>query len=554
MHAVPRRKNTAIGLVAAAGLALSGLAAIPAGAATGGSITTNDPGHPVAGTVVLTGNVSKAANEVTSVLYVVDVTASSKLPASGGSCGDVNHDGGAPPGAVGDVLDCELAAVTALNSSLLASSGGVGIQVGIEAFGSSAALADLSPAGGLFAPPGDTLAGETQPRIITAATSVQHHQIVRYNVKPLGTTGIDYNDVIATAQAAFATAPAGPKWVFLLSDGKTSVNTDAASTQVTLTNLHNSGIHLSTFAVGDNSNCNETGALSKLAAATGEVCTVATTPAGLATQLTGSQPDGISDVTVTIGSTPLPADIDPIGQWSVAFTLGAGSYTATATAHFALGSASTANRSFSVSAAPGGGGPAPGTVAPGPGALLATVVQVNQPAPSRAELPTVVTGSVGLPSKHSLVTTKKLEGATVLLQGRKAVGGTWVTVGHATVKAAKYSLHWKPTHSIHFLRVSLSAPSGLAASSTSVPVAHISSCTVTKHATSFSMTCHTNAAKGSAVRLYKGSHIVKSSHIADKAKVSGGLVKVHAAGKPGAYVLRVWLSKAHNAHHSTLAL
>ena len=112
----------------------------------------------------------------------------------------------------------------ALNSSLLTSSNGAGVQVGIEAFGAVAQLADVNAAGATFAPPGDT-GGETQPRIITAATSVQHHRILRYNAKTLGGTSITYNDVLQTAQGAFATAPAGPKWLFLLSDGQTPVNT-----------------------------------------------------------------------------------------------------------------------------------------------------------------------------------------------------------------------------------------------------------------------------------------------------------------------------------------
>jgi len=552
MHAATRRKSAVVGLAAAAGLAVSGLAAGPATAASAASISINDPaaaGTPVAGRLELSGNVSQRANEITSVLYVVDATASStKVPTTGPNCGDVNADAAVRGGAVGDVLDCELAAVHALNSSLLTSSDGAGVQAGIEAFGAVAALADVNAAGATFAPPGDT-GGETQARIITAATSIQHHRILRYNVKTLGGTGITYNDVLQTAQGAFATAPAGPKWLFLLSDGQTPVNRDSTSTKATLAALASSGIHLSSFAVGDNSTCNPNGALAKMAEATGERCTKATTPASLATQLTGSQPDGISGVTVSIGSTTVAADVNAIGQWSgAAFTLGAGSYTATATAHFTLGETASSTRTFSVSAAPASGGPAPGTVAPGPGALLATTVQVNRPAPSRAALPTRVTGSVGLLSRHSLVRTNRLEGATVLLQGRKSVGGAWATLGHATVAKGVYSLHWTPMRSVHYLRVSLSARSGLAASSLAVPPAHIWGCVVKRHPSSFSMTCHTTATNGSSVRLYKGSHVVA------KTKVARGLVKVHASGKPGSHVLRVWLSRKHNAHHSALAL
>ena len=38
------------------------------------------------------------------------------------------------------------------------------------------------------------------------------------------------------------------------------------------------------------------------------------------------------------------------------------------------------------------------------------------------------------------------------------------------------------------------------------------------------MTCHTTAKNGAKARLYKGSQLV------DRAKVAGGLVKVHAPG------------------------
>ena len=81
MHAATRRKSAVVGLVAAAGLAVSGLAAVPATAASAASISINDPaaaGTPVAGRLELSGNVSQGPNEITSVLYVVDATASSK--------------------------------------------------------------------------------------------------------------------------------------------------------------------------------------------------------------------------------------------------------------------------------------------------------------------------------------------------------------------------------------------------------------------------------------------------------------------------------------------
>ena len=91
---------------------------------------------------------------------------------------------------VGDVLDCEIGAVKKLNSSLISAYPGTSMRVGVEAFSvAQAQLADLDCDGAPFATPGYT-GGEAQPRIITAATSIQRGQILRYNTKPgWATTG-----------------------------------------------------------------------------------------------------------------------------------------------------------------------------------------------------------------------------------------------------------------------------------------------------------------------------------------------------------------------------
>ena len=123
---------------------------------------------------------------------------------------------------VGDVLDCEIGAVKKLNSSLISAYPGTSMRVGVEAFSAQAQLADLTVGGAPFATPGYT-GGEAQPRIITAATSIQRGQILRYNAKPLGDSGITFDQVVDKALSSLTVAPAGPKYVFLLSDGKTSV-------------------------------------------------------------------------------------------------------------------------------------------------------------------------------------------------------------------------------------------------------------------------------------------------------------------------------------------
>jgi hypothetical protein len=96
--------------------------------------------------------------------------------------------------------------------------------------------------------------------------------------------------------------------------------------------------------------------------------------------------------------------------------------------------------------------------------------------------------------------------------------------------------------------VSLQPRGDLAASSLAVPPANIWGCVVKRHSASWSMTCHTTATHGSEVRVYKGSHVV------DRAKAASGLVKVHAAGRAGAHVLVVKLSRKHHAPKARLAL
>jgi hypothetical protein len=546
MHGVSRRKSTVIGLVGVVALALPALAGIPAAAAADPSITINDPalaGQPKAGTVELSGNVAEGTS-TTTVLYVLDATASTHLSA-GSDCNGDGADNAADDlnadGAVGDVLDCEIGAVKKLDSSLI-SSPGASVMVGVEAFAQLAQVADLNVAGtAVFAAPGDT-GGESQPRIITATTSVQRGSITRYNAKSLGASGASYDAAVSTALSAFSHAPAGPKWVMLLSDGKTSVS------DRTLAALHSSGVHLSSFAVGVGSSCDKHGALAKMSTATSERCVAVTSPATLATQLINAQPDGIANVTVSIGGTSLAANIDPIGGWRAKFTLGKGSYSALATATLTSGRKVSVSRSFSVSAASGAGAPPPGTVANGPGSLRATAVVVNRPSPSRSRLPSRITGNVGLPKSGELARAKHLNGATVLLQGRGAPGQPWLTVGRGKVHKGAFALNWNPIASIRLLQVAIGAHAGLAASSDAVPTAKISDCTVTHHPKHWSMTCHTTAKAGAKARLFSGSHVV------DRTTVVSGLVTVRAKGRSVGHVLVVKHSRKHHAHKAHLAL
>lgn len=503
----------------------------PAAAATA-AITIADPGSVTAGTVTLRGSVGVSGNETTSVVYAIDATNSTNN-VTGMDCGGTGSDDLNNDGSVGDILDCEIAAVNALNSSLAASSGA--IQVGLVAFADEAKAADLDPgaAAASFVAPGATDANGSL--VGQAAGSVSFNRatdrssIGKFTVEDLGGSGAGtaFNFAIDRALATLNAAGPGPKWVMFLSDGQSPVD------QTRLSALTASGVKLRSFGIGTGASCAPTKSLFKMANATGETCTQVSDPAALAAGLTGSQPDNINSVTVTIDGTSVAATVDAVGGWSASFNLGAGSYTATARAVLASGNTATAQRGFSVAAAPGGGGgggggttpPPPGTVAPGPGALKGTAVKVNRPAPMRAELPARVTGLVGQPGRK-IVALKGLTGSRVLLQARTSTGSAWVTVARDSVDSkGQYLLRWQRKAKYHFLRVALEQYNSFAASAAAVPRARISTCKVTKKTRSWTVTCATTAPNRSRARLFRSDTFI------DGARVRNGHFTLQGTGK-----------------------
>jgi hypothetical protein len=508
--------------------------------AAGGSVTIDPLNSPTAGTVTLTGTVGVGPGEVTTVLYAYDATESTAAP-TGSDCSgngtvgpedDLNADY-----SVGDVLDCEISGVVALNSSL---AGSTGLQAGVVAFANQAATADLDPdplVTTAFVPPAYT-GGDARPRIETVARSVTRGQIGLYEPKPLGGSGAGtaFNSAVQVALATLSAAPAGPKWIMFLSDGQSPID-DALLDQLT-----QSGVRLRSFGVGPGATCADTGSLYKMAAATGESCTLASRPASLAAGLTGSQPDSINGVTVSIKDVSVAATVDALGGWRATFTLGAGTYTGTAKAVLASGTTLTAHRTFTV--APAVGGPPPGSVAPGPGALKATVVKVDRPAASRAVLPSRVTGRAGVP-QSGLTVTKKLAGARVLLEARAAVGDPWTTVDRDRVdRHGRFALSWRPKVRMGLLRVSLLPRKRYAGSAAAVPAAPISACKVTKRSGGWSVSCLTTAKAGSQVRLARDGQVV------DRARVRNGGFHVLGSGSVSAHVIDI----AAGSHHIRMDL
>ncbi len=526
-------------LALAVGLSIAVLGAAPAAIGAGATISIDPPSAPVAGPVTLTGSVGAAAGEVTSVLYVYDATESTAQPigsdcSGNGAVGaedDLNADGSR-----GDILDCEIAGVLALNGSLASTAG---VQAGVVAFADEAASADLDPAASrtaVFVPPGFT-GGDPRLRIETVARSVTRGRIGLYEARQLGGSGAGtaFNRAVQVALATLASAPAGPKWVMFLSDGQAPIEDSV------LGELASSGVKLRSFGVGAGATCARHSSLYKIAAATGETCTLVPQPARLAAGLTASQPDAVNGVSVTIKNVALAATLNAVGGWSVTFNLGAGTYKAAAKAVLASGSTVTAHRTFSVAASPGG--PRPGSVAPGAGALRATVVKVTRPGPSRAELPSKIAGRVGVP-RHGLSVSKKLAGAKVLLQARTAAGAPWATVGKDRVDPrGRFTLHWRPKPDLHLLRVALKPHKRFAGIAAAVPAAPISACKVKRKGRSWSVTCLTTAKDRSRVRL------LRNGSVADSDRVDDGAFRLRGTGELDRYVIDVARKSGHLRLH-----
>ena len=186
---------------------------VPAAVAAPPSITFQDPGSVVAGEVELRGVVTTQAAPTTTVLYLVDVSQSTKTPSgvdcdadgvAGGAADNLNGDTG-----IGDTLDCEIGAIKAINAGLVASAGRS--LASLETFAGSAAPVNLVPGSSpatLFVAPGAPGAGG-QPAIVAAAAALRRDPV----------PGTSYDPAVTTALNTLRGAPAGPKYIMLLTDG-----------------------------------------------------------------------------------------------------------------------------------------------------------------------------------------------------------------------------------------------------------------------------------------------------------------------------------------------
>ncbi|WP_203669652.1 GDSL-type esterase/lipase family protein [Cellulomonas pakistanensis] len=270
----------------------------------------------------------------TRIQYVVDVSGSTASPLQ-----DCNGDGVRDAlddfngdGRHGDVLDCEISAVVALNAGLRGVPGSAThLRVGLTAFGTSAAAAqmDKEDESARFIPPGQTGEGkDVIPDLNVVASSLRQGLLGQYARKVVGES-TNFDAALTTALSTLE-QHAGPRWIFFLSDGQASVS------QATLNRVDASGVNVRTFAVGNDvgsAPCAANAPLGRIAAAGGDSCIRVVDPSDLTASVVDSQPQWLDSVMVDVDGRTAQADIDPVGGWSATVPgLPTGSHTAVVTA------------------------------------------------------------------------------------------------------------------------------------------------------------------------------------------------------------------------------
>jgi lysophospholipase L1-like esterase len=295
--------------------------------------------NPVPGSVVtgpevevlgdLTGS---GADGSVAVVYVVDVSGSTLSFA-----GDCNADGVIDvlddpnfDGQRGTILDCEILGVTALNAAL----GPRGdVEVGLVAFGSSAASADVlsnddnddstDEPGEIFdyfvAPLVDGADANRVADVLDVSVSLTSGRLGAFQVRNVG-TGTSFNAAVNEALGLLSRSSADRKFVFMLSDGQSSLSTSVLSSAAS------SDVRFNTFAVGTGTGSSPCGSspLGRLATGTGGVCSLVTDPTALASEIS----TGLEGLTVEVQARagqlsidPVEAQIDPLGRWKATLNL-----------------------------------------------------------------------------------------------------------------------------------------------------------------------------------------------------------------------------------------
>ncbi|KAB7745595.1 VWA domain-containing protein [Nostocoides sp. F2B08] len=222
--------------------------------------------------------------------YVIDVSGS-----AGNACG----------GGLGTILDCEKAAVTNLNTTIV--SDGSALDVGLAVFGTNGASADMSSAGG-----DQPINAPSSPDVNTVIGSVVIGGVNLFMPRAVGSGSTNYTAGLTAASTSVNASAAVSKNVVFLSDGAS--NTGGGGFNAAVTSLVNADATIFSFAVGAGAACNtgSDGTLQAMADATGGTCTNVANPANLPDIVQNVTATELSSVTLTGATLDSIAPVPPV--------------------------------------------------------------------------------------------------------------------------------------------------------------------------------------------------------------------------------------------------
>jgi hypothetical protein len=237
--------------------------------------------------VPLTGTASVGAGAPSvSWVYVFDVSGS-----TGQACSTTT------------ILECEKEAVAGLNDLVVAD--GSAVDVGIGAFGTNAAAADISSAAGeqLVTAPGS-------PDVDTVIDSVAIGGIGQFTPRSVGSGSTNYAAALQAAATILGESTGTTKNVVFLSDGGS--NTGGGAFDAALTAVTDQAT-VYPFAVGPGAGCGlgTGGTLDEMATASGTTCSPVPDPADLPDVITNVVATSLDALEVTVDGTPVTATTAP---------------------------------------------------------------------------------------------------------------------------------------------------------------------------------------------------------------------------------------------------
>ena len=270
------------------------------------------------------GELDQSAN----VSYIIDVSGSTTF-VSGMDCngngvaGEAGDNFNGDP-RNGDILDCEISGVIALNQSLSTANA----EGSIVPFGSNSVNADVQPTTGQQFFTGPLLA-DLNSNSIPDLAEVGRSTFTQF---PNGSsfvnlftpfsfgTGTNFDAALSSMNTAFNSQPTGEINVaFFLSDGDTTLFSTGPGSPVQ--QAANAGTVVNTYSIGNGaSGCSPSDSLRRIADITGGTCTEVLDPTDLTGALSGTTPTDIEWVIVSLnGEVFQNATVNALGGWTASF-------------------------------------------------------------------------------------------------------------------------------------------------------------------------------------------------------------------------------------------